>query len=223
MLMVRNQKNLDQALRLRERGFTLQEIARVCDVSKSTVSKWLSGNAVSADVTKQNKRRAGLENAKRLRLVNKTLGKQRSARYDELEKSAVTEFKHYKNDPLFVAGLMLYVGHGDTNDAGTIRFSGTSIDSHAIFIKFLEGYLGVEHSAIRQQLVLYPAHTESVCMKQWSKSLKLPYTQFHRTQIIKSKKKQPLHFGVGNTIIGSTGMKRKLKTWINLMQKNLVK
>lgn len=221
--MVRNQENLDQALRLRERGFTLAEIAKVCDVSKSTVSKWLAGNKVSADVTKQNKRRAGQENAKRLRLVNKTLGKQRAARYDELEKSAITEFKHYKNDPLFVAGLMLYVGHGDMATAGAIRFSGTSINSHVIFIKFLEGYLGVERSAIRQQLVLYPTHTESICMKQWSKTLKLPYDQFHRTQIIKSKQNQPLHFGVGNTIIGSTGMKRKLTTWIDLMQKSLIK
>mgnify|MGYP001826654440 CR=1 FL=1 len=154
--MVRNPENLDHALRLRERGFTLAEIAKVCNVSKSTISKWLAGNKVSADVTKQNKRRAGLENAKRLRLVNKTLGKQRNARYDELEKSAATEFKHYKSDPLFVAGLMLYAGHGDLAENGTIRFSGTTIDSHVIFIKFLELYLGIERSNIRQQLVLYP-------------------------------------------------------------------
>jgi transcriptional regulator with XRE-family HTH domain len=221
--MVRNQDNLDQALRLRERGFTLQEIAKVCDVSKSTVSKWLAGNAVSASVTVQNKRRAGQENAKRLRLVNKTLAKQRNARYIELEYAATTEFKHYKTDPLFVAGLMLYVGHGDLSDARTIRLSGTTIDSHVIFLKFLREYMGVKPSQPRIQLVLYPAHSESVCMKKWSKSLRLPYQQFHRTQVIQSSQSKPLHFGVGNTIIGNTGMKRKLVTWIDLLQKDLVK
>lgn len=220
--MVRNPENLEQALRLRERGFTLQEIAKVCDVSKSTVSKWLAGNAVSADVTKQNKRRAGQENAKRLRLVNKTLAKQRSARYSELEHAAATEFKHYRSDPLFVAGLMLYVGHGYMSDERTIRLSGTLIDSHVIFLKFLREYMGMSDEQPRVQLVLYPAHSESVCMKRWSKALKLPYTQFHRTQVISSTQAKPLHFGVGNTIIGSTGMKRKLVVWINLLQKSLV-
>ena len=221
--MVRNQENLDQATRLRERGFTLAEIAKVCAVSKSTISKWLAGNAVSASVTVQNKRRAGQENAKRLRLVNKTLGTQRSANYQALERSAATEFKHYKTNPLFVAGLMLYVGHGDMADKRTIRLSGTSINSHAIFLRFLSEYLGVERTQVRAQLVLYPAHTESICMKRWTKALRLPYAQFHRTQIIASSQIKPLHFGVGNTIIGSTGLKRKLTTWINLMQTDLVK
>jgi len=221
--MVRNEENYDQAVRLRERGFTLQEIAKVCDVSKSTISKWLKNNAISANVTKQNKRRAGQENAKRLRLINKTRGTQRTAHYLDLERSAATEFKHYKQDPLFVAGLMLYVGHGDVSEESTIRLSGTHIETHVIFLQFAQEYLGVENAKIRVQLVLYPTHTESACMKRWSKALKLPYTQFHRTQIIASTQAKPLHSGVGNTIIGSTGLKRKLVTWIDLLQKDLVK
>ena len=220
--MVRNSDNYQQAVRLRERGFTLQEIAKVCDVSKSTVSKWLKNNAISADVTKQNKRRAGLENAKRLRLVNKARGTERTARYRELERSAATEYKHYKNDPLFVAGLMLYVGHGDLADERTIRLSGTSSTTHQIFSRFVVEYLGVERSQLRLQIVLYPAHSEAVCLKKWSKALRLPYTQFHRTQIIASSQSKPLHCGVGNTIIGSTGLKLKLVTWIKLLQKDLV-
>lgn len=221
--MVRNEENYDQAVRLRERGFTLQEIAKVCDVSKSTVSKWLKNNAISATVTQQNKRRAGQENAKRLRLVNKTRDTQRASHYSELERSAVTEFKHYKTDPLFVAGLMLYVGLGDRMGKSTIRLSSTHMDTHAIFIRFIREYLGIELSKVRVQLVLYPSHKESVCMKRWAKALKLPYQQFHRTQIIGSTQTKSLHFGVGNTIIGSTGLKRKLITWIDLLQKDLTK
>jgi len=221
--MVRNEENYDQAVRLRERGFTLQEIAKVCDVSKSTISKWLKSNAISANVTKQNKRRAGQENAKRLRLINKARGSQRTAHYVELERSAMTEFKHYQADPLFVAGLMLYVGHGDLASEHSVRLTGTNMDTHAIFLRFAQEYLGVVRTKVRVQLVLYPAHKEAVCMKRWSKALKLPYTQFHRTQVIASTQTKSLHFGVGNTIIGSTGLKRKLQTWIDLMQKDLIR
>ena len=221
--MVRNPENLEQALRLRERGFTLQEIAKVCDVSKSTISKWLAGNKASIEVTKQNKRRAGQENAKRLKLVNKARGTQRDAHYKELEKAAVTEFKHYQKDPLFVAGLMLYASKGDLSVERPIRLSDTSIEAHQIFTRFLVEYTGIELSGVRMQLVLYPSHIESTCMQKWSKSLKLPYQQFHRSQVIQSTQKQPLHCGVGNTIIGSTGLKRKLLVWVSLLQKDLVR
>ena len=220
--MVRNEQNYDQAVQLRERGFTLQEIAKVCDVSKSTISKWLQNNAISANVTKQNKRRAGQENAKRLRLINKARSTQRTAHYRDLERSAVTEFKHYKADPLFVAGLMLYVGHGDMSSEATLRLTGTRIETHTIFLQFMYEYLGVESTNVRMQLVLYPTHKESVCMKRWSKALTLPYSQFHRTQVLTSTQSKSLHFGVGNTIIGSTGLKRKLMIWIDLIQKDLV-
>ena len=218
--MVRNENNYEQAVQLRKRGFTLQEIAKVCDVSKSTVSKWLKNSPISAEVTKQNKRRAGQENAKRLRLVNKARATERAARYQEIERSAQTEFKHYKNDPLFIAGLMLYLTQGDER---TIRLASTDITAHVIFVRFVREYLGLETKQIRLQLVLYPSHTEATCMKKWSKALSLPYQQFHRTQIIQSTQKKPLHFGVGNTIIGSTGLKRKIVTWIDLMQKDLMK
>lgn len=221
--MVRNSDNYEQAVQLRSRGFTLAEIAKVCDVSKSTISKWLKGNATSAEVTIQNKRRAGQDNARRLRLVNKARGTERSARYKELERSAVTEYKHYKADPLFIAGLMLYAAQGNQTDERVIRLSGTDIATQQVFVRFLQEYLGVERAQLRVQLVLYPVHNEAVCMKRWSKALKLPYTQFHRSQVINSTQTKPLHFGVGNTIIGSTGLKRKLVTWINLAKKDLVK
>ena len=45
--MVRNQEKYDQAVSLRKRGFTLEEIAKYCDISKSTASTWLKNKAFS--------------------------------------------------------------------------------------------------------------------------------------------------------------------------------
>ena len=77
--MVRNKQKFEQAVEFRKKGFTLDEIAKICDVSKSTASKWLKNKAFSQSVTVQNKRRAVQENARRLRLLNK-------ARSGELQK-----------------------------------------------------------------------------------------------------------------------------------------
>ena len=221
--MVRNEKNREQATLLRERGFTLQEIAKVCDVSKSTVSKWLKNNTVSADITKQNKRRAGQENAKRLQLVNKARNKERATRYQASLASAAVEFKHYKVAPLFMAGLMLYASSGEMKDDQKIRFSTIDIVAHKIVLRFCKEYLGVSRADVRVWLHLYSSQQESVCMKKWQNSLQIPYQQFHRTQFVQNVVKSPLHSGVGNTIIGSTVLQRKLKHWVKLAQRELVK
>jgi len=221
--MVRNEEKYDEAVRLRERGFTLAEIARYCDVSKSTVSKWLKNNAMSAVVTANNKKRAGVENAKRLRLINKARGPERAARYKEARRSAETEFRHYKDDPLFVAGVMLYTAHGDIRDESKIRFSTTDVTAHAVFVSFLQMYLGAEKQHVRCWLLLYLGQSEERCLKRYRAATGLPYRQFHKTQYVQGSNRKPLHYGVGNTIIGSTVLKHKLMKWIELLQKELVK
>jgi predicted transcriptional regulator len=222
--MVRNKEKFEQALLFRKRGFTLEEIAKISDVSKSTVSKWLKNNVISVEITKQNKRRAGQENAKRLRLISKTRTKERTNRYKEIKQSAEVEFKHYKSNPLFVAGVVTYASLGDMSDVRSIRLTTARMMAHKTFISFAVEYLGVPKNKIKLWLLLYSDHSEETCMKKWHKVTSLPYTQFHKNQIIKgTPKHKTLHHGVGNTIIGSTVLKHKLIRWIELMQKELIK
>ncbi len=222
--MVRNEEKFEQALQFRKRGFTLEEIARICEVSKGTVSKWFKNNTISESITKQNKKRAGLENAKRLKLMSKTRDVERAHRYKEAVRSAETEFKHYKSNPLFVAGLMLYMAQGDRRSVHQIRLSSVEEKNHKIFIKFAVEFLGITKTDIHFWILLYQGQSEEVCMKRWKSATSLPYNQFYKNQYINSKKsKDTLHFGVGNTIIGSTVLKHKLNRWIELVIKELAK
>jgi transcriptional regulator with XRE-family HTH domain len=222
--MVRDDKKFEQALQFRARGFTLEEIAKICDVSKGTVSKWLKNNDISDSVTKQNKKRAGQENAKRLKLMSKTREVERVKRYREVVRSAETEFRHYKDAPLFIAGVMIYMTQGDRKSTHQIRVSGIEQKSHRIFITFAQQYLGVDKNDIHFWILLYKGQSEEVAMKRWKATTRLPYTQFYKNQYINSQKtKETLHFGVGNTIIGSTVLKHKLNRWIELMLKELAK
>lgn len=217
--MVRNQEKYDQSISLRKRGFTLEEIAKYCGISKSTASVWLKGQAFSAQVTKQNSKRAGLENAKRLRLIAKTRGTERKRRYSDAATAAKVEFAHYKNNPLFMAGLTAYLAAGDKKSESVVRLSHTSIELHSLFIKFCLDYLGVEKNKIHLWLQLYQGASEEKAMKAWSKGTALPYSQFYKNHFVNKSNTKPLHSGVGNTIIGSTYHKQKLKTWVKLAQK----
>lgn len=220
--MIRKTAHYEQAKELRKRGFAYEEIAKIAGVSKSTVGLWFSRETWSKDVTHANQKRASRENSKRISLLNKARGNQFKKLYAEAERSAVTEFKHYKHNPLFIAGLMLYVGEGDNSQHHLIRIANSKPDIHRIFISFAKEYLGVSREKIRFWVLLYPDLDPLVTSRHWSKEIGIPLSQFHKYQVIKGKsKKRTLHFGVGNTIIGGTVLKRKLLKWIELAFKEL--
>lgn len=218
--MVRNEEIYKQALIFRKRGFTYEEIAKICGVSKSTVAHWCRGKRFSKQVAKDNASRAAKENAKRVGLLQKARQAERKHTYLAAETAARTEFKHYCTNPLFIAGVMLYAASGDRKDMSRIRLTTNQMDLHRIFITFLQEYLGVPKVNIQFWLLLYQDQDQKKLTQQWAKRIKLPASQFGKTQVI-SQTSKGLHAGTGNTIIGNTVLKRKLSVWVDLALKEL--
>lgn len=220
--MIRLEEKYEEAVQFRKRGFTYSEIARIVGVSKSTVSLWLARKPFSKKVRAENTARAARENVKRIGLVNKARAAERKTRYTEALRSAETEYRHYKKDPLFIAGLMAYTGNGDMDHTSRMRLSTSDIFMHRLFIQFAQVYLGVEKPQIHFWLLLYANLNEKKCMSVWSKKIKLSVAQFHKTQFVAQRSKAgALQHGTGNTIIGSTVLKKKLVRWIQLLQEEL--
>lgn len=212
----------EQAVSFRKRGFTYSEIAKICNVSRGTVSNWLKNEPFSQTVAKDNAKKAIKDNKQRLLLINKARVAERRSQYDAAIKTAETEFKHYKHNPLFIAGLSIYMSVGDMKNTRTIRISNQNTQLHSIFIMFAKEFLAVEKANIRFWLLLYPELNEIACMKHWCKKTGLSPAQFHKNQVIQSSLRgETLHFGVGNTIIGSTLLKKKLQHWISLLVKEI--
>ena len=222
--MVQNTEKHQLATYYRKRGFSYNEIAKIVGVSKGTLSNWFSAQSFSQTVTAQNQDKARKDNQKRMQILNKLKQNERGRLYKETAKAAKTEYSHYKSNPLFIAGLMLYLGEGDTKNPNLLRLASTNIEVHRIFMKFLMNYLGIPKSRLRFWLLFYPDLAEQVCLNKWSKALKLPKNQFYKTQVIKNQSKnKTLQYGVGNIIISDAVLKCKLDTWLTLVQKELTK
>lgn len=220
--MIRLEDKYAEAIQFRKRGFTYTEIAKIVGVSKSTVSNWVSKKPFSKKIREENSARAARENVKRIGLVNKARAAERKARYTEAKHGAQTEFRHYKKDALFIAGLMAYVSGGDRTDSSRIRLTSTDAFLHRTFLQFAQAYLGAEKKKVRFWLLLYADLNEKKCMGFWSKNLPLSLSQFHKTQFIaRQAKAGGLQHGTGNTIIGSTVLKLRLIRWIELLEKEL--
>ena len=216
------QEAYEQAVSFRKRGFTYSEIAKICDVSVGTISNWLKNETFSKVVAKDNAQKAIVQNTKRLSLINKARNTERKQQYAEIVRLAEVEYKNYRTAPLFMAGLMLYVSAGDNQDSRLIRMANSRPDLHNIFIRFVVAYLGVPKASIRFWLLLYPDLDAVTCMKHWCKKTGLSVGQFYKNQVIQGRsQKRTLHFGVGNIIIGSTLLKKKLMKWIELSTSEL--
>lgn len=222
--MVRYSEKLELATYYRKRGFSYSEIANLCGVSKSTVSSWLAKKAFSKKVRQQNSQRAAKENSKRITLLNKAKTNERKKLLSTTLRSADTEFRHYRKDPKFIAGITLYMTIGDMKDTHRLRVSTGNVLFHKIFLSFATDFLGVSRGTVRCWLLLTEQHDSKSCFNYWSKQLKLPADQFYQPQTLPAlKNSKTLQFGVGNTIIGSTLLKHKLLRWIELAAKELQK
>ncbi|MES2749188.1 MAG: helix-turn-helix domain-containing protein [Patescibacteria group bacterium] len=224
MTKVRHYKQdaYDQALAFRRRGFTYSEIAKICNVSVSTLSNWLADEPFSKQVAQDNNDKAIAQNTKRLALINKARTTERKGQYAEITRLAEIEYKNYRTSPLFIAGLMLYITEGDVTNDRLIRVTNRRTELHRVFIRFLTTYLGVPKGSIRFWLLLYPDLDEVMCMKHWCKKTGLSAGQFYKNQVIEGRStKRTLHFGVGNTIVSNTLLKKKLQRWTELLARDI--
>lgn len=219
MSSVHNQEKRDLATYYRERGFSYSEIAKLCSVSKSTVSNWLRHDPVSQSVKERNSARARQDNAKRLRLINSVRKREQHKAKESAAANARNLYGSVAQEPLFIAGVMLANSASITD--GVVRFSSSDPVQHKLWLRFLQRYIPAVIDQVRFQLVTYQNQDHVSCEKWWQKRLMLPSSQWYASQILAqgSATKPPLHFGVGSTIIASASLSIQLTYW----QKELVR
>jgi hypothetical protein len=218
--MVRLQREYEDALEFRKRGFTYSEIAKITGVSKATVCSWCAKKSFSKKVAEVNRTRAFRENAKRMKLLNKARVAERRKQYDEAERTAATEFRHYRRDSAFIAGLVAYRAKGDLIHPSRLRLSSSDPLFHRMFLFFLEEYFGIKKEKVRFALTLAEGSDETKECALWRKKLSLPAECFYRSQFLPHSGRALQH-GTGHTIIGSTILKKRLLAWVGLLEKEV--
>lgn len=208
---------------LRKEGKSYNSIRKELKVSKSTLSYWFQYLDWSREVKNKNTKEIQKESTSRIILMNEAKRKQSSEKHEEMKKEAKEEFEKYKDSPVFIAGLMLYLGEGDKSiKTGHLRMG--NVDSYVlkIFIKFLTMFCDINVEKIRFWLLCYPDHDIEKCLIWWSESIVINRNQFYKTQVIQGRhKEKKLLYGVGNITITSTFLKTKVLKWIELMSNHL--
>lgn len=212
-----------RAWKLRKEGRSYNSIRKELKVSKSTLSYWFQYLDWSREIKNKNVKEIEKISTDRIILMNKAKRKQSEEKHKNMRKEAAREFKKYKNNPIFIAGLMLYLGEGNKSKKdGHIKICNTDPAVLKIFIKFLTMFCGINIGKIKFWLLCYPDNDIEKCLNWWSESIKIRQNNFYKTQVIQGKhKEKKLLYGVGNITITSTFLKTKVLEWIEIMSDHL--
>lgn len=138
----RSKETFQKVIELRKKGLSYTEIKNKTGIAKSTINNWLSFAGLTLS-----KEHLDIQNKKRIE--NHVLGTLAS-KVTRAKKKAkdINDFVQYHkqnlNDPLFVAGIMLYEAEGSKSENNC--FSNSDFRLIVVFIKFVEKYFNVDRN-----------------------------------------------------------------------------
>lgn len=161
-----------KVIELRKKGFSYTEITKETGIAKTTINNWLAfaGLTLSKEHLEiQNKKR--IENHVLGTLASKiTRARQKTEDIDDF----IQKHKSNLEDPLFVAGIMLYEAEGSKGENN--GFSNSDYRLLIIFIKFIEKYFGINRNTdISYRLYIHVIRKDDLerIIRFWSKKLSI--------------------------------------------------
>lgn len=208
---------------LRKIGKSYNEIRRLVNIPKSTLSDWLRGYYWSKTLSKNLDKKHRQANIVRIRYLNRVRGKHLKRLYRVGRKEALEEFESLKYHPLFIAGVIAYWGEGDKVSRFGARIANTDPAMIRLFVNFLRHVCQIEFRRIRASILLYPDLDSILCKKYWVTNSGLRNSSFGKSTVIHGRHKtRRVRYGICNVGISSAYFKQKLLIWVDLLSKALI-
>ncbi len=166
---------------LRKRGFSVPEISRKLDLSKSTVFRYIRGAPISPLYYKRwlNRRNA-----------SKIISERNWATAYQMAEKRISKIT---DKDLILVATCLYWAEGAKKD---FTFSNTDAEMVKIFVHILKRVFGVENQDLKISLRIYEDLNKKVCLKHWSKITGIELNQNTSIDILKGAKRGKLQYGM---------------------------
>lgn len=211
-------KDREQAIKLRLAGYSYKQIKTELGVPLATLSGWFKNRDWSREIKAQLASQASLANPETLKSMIRGNSERWKTKREEYRQAAIREFERMKDDPLFLAGVMLYWGEGEKQPKSSkVRLGNSEPEMIKIFYLFLTKRLNISPDKISVWLLLYPDLVEPVMKNLWSKAAGIPIDQFRKATFIKGR--QPtkrLSYGVCTIVVSSRALKERMLKWLEL-------
>lgn len=186
---------------------------------RSTLSNWFSGLDWSQELKSKLTEKARYTSKRRFLRVTRQRSKYWEGRKRSSREEAKTAFPSLLKDPLFISGISIYWGEGDSKlSNGNLRISNTDPKMIIVFLRFLRETLTIANEKIRIGIILYPDLDEGDCLDFWQKETRVPRCQFHKTQFITGRHPtKRSERGICMVSVCDRMIKEKVGTWIEML------
>lgn len=222
--MIPKKREKIEALILRRRGLSYSEILNRVPVAKSTLSLWLRSEGLSK---KQEQRltKKKLNAMKRGSLKVKQL---RIERVKIIEKEAISETGKLMNNPLWLAGVLLYWAEGtkerENNIGAGVQFGNSDSEMIRLFVKWLRDVLKIEEKDLFFQIYVHKSSLDRIpyIVRHWAKVVKVSSRRLSKNIYFKRHNPKTNRKNTGNNYFGlirigvrkSSILNRKIGGWI---------
>lgn len=213
----------EKAVELRRTGMSYKQIRRELGIPTSTLASWFKNEPWSQQIKDRLSREVSLSNPKALKAMVSANRERWRLKHEEYRLAAVKEFEKYKEDPLFLTGIMLYWGEGEKQQKySLVRLANSEPEMIRIFYLFLTNFLKISPDKIGAWLLLYPDLIDTVQKGFWSKATGIPIDRFNKSMYIKGRHPtRRLSYGVCTVFVNSRAFKERMLKWIELYQVHL--
>lgn len=216
-------KDKEKAFELRRQSLSYKKISRELDIPISTLAGWFKHEPWSIEIRDRLASTESLAYPEKLKRLVVIVKQKYAILHESYRKEAREEFHKLKNDPLFIAGLMLYWGEGDKKiENSNTRLANSEPGIIRVFYLFLTRAMSIPDEKVKFNLLLYPDLADIPLKRIWSSATGIPLSQFRKSIYIKGRHPtRRLSYGVGTISVGGRKYKEKLLEWIKICEKEL--
>ncbi|MEM9336357.1 MAG: helix-turn-helix domain-containing protein [Patescibacteria group bacterium] len=207
-----------KALQLRAKGKSLNEIARVLSVSKSTASVWCKDIKISGAAKK---RLAARTKQKSVAGLERYLAERKKQKEKDIIKNieqGMRQLGVLSERDVYCIGLGLYWGEGYKKGSQEFGFTNSDPQMIIFYLHWLESVFGVSRDKLILRVSINQLHSyrEKDVLRFWSKTTGVPLRQFTKTSFIKTRSlkmyaNQGVHMGTLRVKVRSgTSMRRQV-------------
>ncbi len=171
-----------EAVELRKRGLSYQEILSKVRVSKSTLSLWL--REVPLSQAQASKLLMGRDKSRMA--AAKWKHDDRIRRTELLFQEGKNEVPFLVKDPLFIAGLALYWAEGSKDPTESVKFANSDPNMIVLIMRWFREVCKIPESKFRIHMHIHNLHMRDDVENFWSELTSVPRKQFSKTYIKKS-------------------------------------
>lgn len=165
----------EKARRLRKRGFSIQEIANLLNVSKSSVSLWVRDIVLNRQALERLKKISDKARQKAVR-TNKNKAEEELKETEQKIRLEIAKIKDSKELRKLLCSFLYWCEGG--KEKSSVRFANSDPMMIKTFLYLFRSSFKVDEKKFRICLHLHEYHNEQKQKRFWSKVTNIPATQF---------------------------------------------